>query len=74
MRCTVSKGGVWGVWAGLGFLGWLWVSGPVWAGLGWSGLVWAGLGRSGPVWAGLGWSWVFGMVVGFWAGLLTKRQ
>jgi hypothetical protein len=50
----------------------LWVSGPVWAGLGKSELVWAGLGWSGPVlgfwcgcrflgryglvWAGLGWS------------------
>ncbi len=33
-----------------------------------------GLGRSGPVWAGLGRSWVFGVVVGFWAGLLIKLQ
>ena len=31
---------------GLGFLVWLSVSGPVWAGLGRSGPVWAGLGRS----------------------------
>jgi hypothetical protein len=47
----------------------LWVSGPVWAGLGRSELVWAGLGRSGLVWAGLGflvWLSVSGPV---WAGL-----